>query len=87
MLHFGIIGKRSHHAVAHHHWARLIRACSIQVAYLDMGTETYDFILTSLLKPTMTDTAIIITASPRAMPTMAIRTAGRETCLPGSELR
>ena len=44
MLHFGIIGKRSHHAVAHHHRARLIRACSIQVAYLDMGTETHDFI-------------------------------------------
>ena len=24
MLHFGIIGKRSHHAVAHHHRTRLV---------------------------------------------------------------
>ena len=42
---------------------------------------------TSLLKPIITDTAIIITANPIATPIVAISTAGRETCFPASELR
>jgi S-DNA-T family DNA segregation ATPase FtsK/SpoIIIE len=40
-----------------------------------------------LLKPIITDTAIIITANPIATPIVAISTAGRETCFPTSELR
>ena len=51
MLHFGIIGKCSYHAVAHHHRARLIRACGVQVPYLDMAAETYYFIPYLALEP------------------------------------
>ena len=42
---------------------------------------------TSRLKPTMMETAIIITASPTAMPAMAMSTAGRDTRFPPAPSR
>ena len=50
--------------------------------YFDPNPMT--LFLTSLLNPMTTATAIIITANPMAIPAIAMRTAGRETCFPPS---
>ena len=55
---------------------RLIRLLGVEVSYYDIGPQATTLSRTSCLKPITTATDTIMTASPIAMPSIAMRTAG-----------
>ena len=66
---------------------RLIRLLGVEVRYYDIGPQATTLSRTSCLKPITTATDTIMTASPIAMPSIAMRTAGLDTSFPPSLLR